>query len=198
MLLQCVPYIQSSAIVPGRKPEIILRPGVDKLSLSREERLENVELALSLIYQNLGAYAIREFVIDPHSSVFDRVHNTTWLELTDRFGFLTTFHTRWYKLTGAGWLYWINRNEIADGSEFKARLGVLCSYLKGMLDGREQSKMTDIFAVEKNTNIPFGIISNIIDAGLIENKLRRHGAKWFSGKEGRIIVIPANFGLHIL
>ena len=166
------------------------------MSLSKENRTENIELALILIFKALGSQSIRMFPINRSDPRYSDVFPTTWLELIQR-GHVSDSKMRpFYVLTATGWTACLELNGILEHSKFKEVLGVLCANLKNALDGRHQQAIASVADIARISGLDEGVISNIIDARLIEQCLNRYGAEWVPKLEGKLLRVPANFGLE--
>ena len=76
------------------------------MSHSKEDRLENVHLALNLFLNKLDSQWIGSFSINAGDADFECINATTWLELTKRFYYIQEIHLHrnWYRLTEPGWV----------------------------------------------------------------------------------------------
>jgi len=87
-------------------------------------------------------------------------------------------------------------NGTLESSKFKEELGVLCSKIKDANPGRNQLAVASVTDIARLSGLDEGVIANIIDARLIERCLNRYGPVWLPKMEGKLLQVPANFGLE--
>ena len=170
------------------------------MSHSKEERQANVNLAIELLFERLGNQWIREVYFDSNDGALAALYPTTWLELTERYYFLTQEDDEptLYQLTTAGWVEGLKRKQLLNHPDFLATVGELCSALKRSVKGRSEDALVEFDEIVKETKLPKGLLCNIIDADIIDYELKRYGAKWRRSFEGRLLDVPLNFGLEWL
>jgi hypothetical protein len=164
------------------------------MSLSKEQRYENMETALRLVFEALGSQAIRTYFIDPASGRYTNLPATTWLDLKEKAFIRDSQVPPHYRLTGHGWMKCLEITGALASLEFKETLGKLCSTLKSAVNGRREPALVGVSDIARGTGIDEGTVWNIIDADVIDYHLNRHGADWLPGAECMTIKVPANFG----
>jgi hypothetical protein len=166
------------------------------LSLSVRQRLDNVDLALSLLLREAeGKWFIHAFVGrgDP---AFAEILATTWEELHRR-RYIAQIRLNLFVLTGYGWR--IALEKANKKNEFNEDLGLLCASLKARVVGRTCPAVANVEDLAKETGLPDYFIRNAIDGELIRRWLNRHAAKWADRQfHGTLIAIPIDFGHTIL
>lgn len=152
------------------------------MSHSKEQRLENVHLALKSLQQSMGTAFVSTYAFD--STKMEGIFPTTWTGMRDHYKYVENApgFNHLYKLTAAGWAEALRVEGVVGKPEFKKELGQLCRFMKDQVKGRSED-------VTMN--------STIIEAKLIESEMGRYGAKLMKEFNGAIVVIPANFGLEL-
>ncbi len=156
------------------------------MSHSKEQRLENVHLALKSLQQSMGTAFVSTYAFD--STKMEGIFPTTWTGMRDHYKYVENApgFNHLYKLTAAGWAEALRVEGVVGKPEFKKELGQLCRFMKDQVKGRSEDVTMNVQAIATPTGIPAGTISTIIEAKLM---------KEFNGA---IVVIPANFGLELL
>ena len=164
------------------------------MSRSEQEQIENLELALSLVLRAVGSNPIRQYLLRPDNANYKDIHQTTWLDLRE-LGYLKAAAIgNFCVLSPSGWVAALERTGTIADPTFKDGLGKLCRYLKDTVKGRYQPALVYVNVIANAIGLPDGIISNIIDAKLIELWLGRTGVDWASGFETKMIAVPITFG----
>jgi len=166
------------------------------MSLSEKQRLDNVDLALSLFLKAAdGKWFIHAF-FNGEDPIFSDILSTTWDELQRRHYIATALRDS-FVFTEYGWR--IALEKANKKSEFNEQLGRLCASLKKQVDGRTQQAATTVEDLARDTGLSDYFIRNVIDSDLIGHWLNRHGAKWADPRfRGKLIVVPIGFGHTIL
>jgi hypothetical protein len=169
------------------------------MSHSNADREANIELALKLFLEQLGDHWIKTSLIDPNASTYSDIYQTTWMELENRCLIAQSIVYQ-FVLTGYGWEKALaltgKRNDTT-----REQIGRICQSLKLRVKGRANPAGVEFVTIQDikgDTGLSEGFISNIIEAKLIEQWLNREGAHWADGFDGRMVVVPLNFGLDIL
>lgn len=168
------------------------------MSLSKDERLENIQDTLRIALSYLGDNAISGKWLDASDPVFRNVLPTTWKHLTDT-GYATERHTRTsrsYELTGPGWRKALEVSGELQKPEFKERLGELCAAFKDSLQGRQNQAFPILRGFAAHTGIPEQFIFNVVESGIIEHCFKQRGVTWQT--RGVVIRIPIDVGLALL
>jgi hypothetical protein len=116
-----------------------------KMTISPEEQLQNVDLALRLVLTELGDGAIFETFFDPRSDSYKVILATTWKELCDQ---------RWleerelygyphYRFTGSGWVEALWKTGAGEGLELQESSGKLARALKVNVKGRREDVIVE-------------------------------------------------------
>src|SRR5690242_1995521 len=101
------------------------------MSLSRAQRLANLEYALKLFVRDVGDQYYRNVWFTPEGDEYDQIFPTTWNELEEQGYAKHVVHDR-YKLTGYGWLAGLELSGLLESLEFKARLGTIAKAFKDL------------------------------------------------------------------
>jgi hypothetical protein len=171
------------------------------MSLSEEERLRNLHLALGLMLQELGDNSIDVGIFELKAEKFKDVRSTTWKELEDRYWIerMDTIGHPMCRLTGSGWLAAIDLSWGDVKTLFEARLSTLAATLKGEVKGRDEDGYVYLDSLATISGLPENWIYNAIEARLLEHRFNRKGAYWYDPRAGsRLIHIPVDFGLEPL
>jgi hypothetical protein len=170
------------------------------MSLSKEERMANVNDALDRFVTDIANAPIRAYILDRNKSEYSFIYPTTWTELTDTYQYVRqaiTF-TSYFHLTPHGWKTCLERGGLDKDESIKKLIGKLCRHLKNSVKGRHEELVLNINDVAKETKLQPGLISNILEARLIEYWLNRHGAKLHPQLPEALLIVPTNFGLERL
>jgi hypothetical protein len=169
------------------------------MTLSRNSRLENMDLALVTMNNLLGERPMLAKYFSPEQAEFVAVYETTWKELEDRrlvHGSHTLSSGSSYRLTGLGWLRAISSTGEIETAEFKARLGCLSAALKALVKGRRQRSLTNPKTMAEQTGLPEWWIFNIVESRIWEKHLKRVGPDFDDSRS--IIWVPIDFGMEPL
>ena len=168
------------------------------MSLSKEERVADCNLALRLMCEAVGDKDLLLAECEIASPPFDAIRNTTWqqLEYDCLIKDSSTIGCRRYILTGDGWRKALDLNWDAYKTQFMTRLSTLSKALKDIVKGRSEDGYTYADALANQTGIPAAWISNVIEAKLLDNQFDMQGVEWYD--DSGTIVIPLSFGLRPL
>jgi hypothetical protein len=170
------------------------------MSLSRNERSENIELALKLMMEELGEHGINEWSFEIDKSPYENIYPTTWQYLEDQY-FIerrNRMGSRRCGLTGYGWLEGLRITGTLETPGIKKKVGKVMAELKRSVEGRQDEALVDANGIATGAGVPYGFLYNIIDSHYIENIIQRKGAAWHPQAPRQLIVIPVDFGLEIL
>jgi hypothetical protein len=170
------------------------------MSLSKNKRTENIELALRHMMGELGDNAINELFLEIDKPPYENIYPTTWQHLEDRYLIerRDTMGAIYCRLTGYGWLEGLRITGTLESLEMKERVGQVMAELKTHVDGRQERELEYMDAIVAGAGVSYGFIYNIIESGYIERVLGRKGATWHYDAPGRLIVIPVDFGMELL
>ena len=164
------------------------------MTLSNQNREENMAEALKLLLERLGDRAIYvEFLND--DPAFTGVYPTTWKDLED--SHLVSSRPGpswcWYHLTGEGWLEALQFTGALDTVEFQDRFGRLNATLISFTDNRHEKGFKQIHVVAEKAGVTEDWLSNILESRIWENKYNRHGAEFDDSKTS--VIIPTRFNM---
>jgi hypothetical protein len=163
------------------------------MSLSKAERLENIDQALLAILGELGDRPISTAWFNPSGPTFVRFPRTTWDDLADKSLVKPAQDPRHYVLTGGGLAAALKLRGDVDIPE---KLGRLCAAFKRRVKGRHADAFVAPQDIEEEIGISRYWISNAVDAGLIERHFRQRGVRWY--RRTLLIRVPAAFGHELL
>jgi len=166
------------------------------MSLSKDDRIADVERALALMLKELGPRAIDTMQFNPSEAPLNKIQTTTWLELkrqcyVEREQY---FGGVMYTLTGAGWLAAIEATGELD--DLKTKMAPLIAEMKGRVKGRSEVAFDYLDSIASAANVPVDFAYNVIESDAVGNVYGRHGVRW--EHRGKLIRIPEDFGLEPL
>jgi hypothetical protein len=167
------------------------------MTLSRNDRLENLEYALRLMIERLGNRAMYAEFFDPKDPVFNEIYSTTWNELEQR-GFVRAHKTsdsEFYEMRGLGWFCAMAVTGRIESPEFNERFGVLSAALKGLVDGRQQKQITTVEALVHQTGLPADWVYNVIKSNIWKHQHNRVGAEF---DRFDVVWVPIDFNMEPL
>lgn len=167
------------------------------MSLSKEERLDNIRLALNLLLEALGNQYYRTPLFNREADVFDKMFSTAWQELIDKCYLRSTANGYFLELTASGWRECLRLSGKLQDDTFKRYLGRISQVLKDRVKGRHHAQFVRPEEVATEVGIPLGLVLNVIDSDLLMYEFNRVTAKWAS-HEGGAIEVPTNFGLELI
>jgi hypothetical protein len=169
-----------------------MRDALHFMTLSKDARQENRELALTILLGELGSRACESAFFTINEPPFSQILSTTWKLLTDA-GLVRSIHPFIYSLTGRGWLEGIRiTDQITDS--LRADVGRIMSSLKRHVDGRHEPAYVSFFSTEQDARVAPDLLFNVIESRFIENVFRRRGAYWHDRGQGQVILVPIDFG----
>jgi|SRR5579872_138387 len=169
------------------------------MSLSREERIANLEYALKVFVRDVNDNWIRHVHITPGGDEYDVIFETTWKELISRIFLEELSMPGYFFLTGHGWLTGLELLGRKTDKDFRERVGRLFKTFKDEVKGRHEDAFIFIEDAATRSGLPTGLIANVIESKMCEYWFGMHGAHWESYKgRGCGIIIPLNFGLELL
>lgn len=165
------------------------------MTLSKNDRTGNAELALKLMMGELGEDALdHEFdiTVPPYS---DRIYPTSWKALEDSalISVLDVINRPFRELTGRGWLQALRVTGQIDNSELKARAGRVMKALKDSLASRNENAYVSVASIAFESKASEGFVFNFVESQFIENIFHRKGAEWQDSRKTTILV-PIDFG----
>jgi hypothetical protein len=172
----------------------------DEMTLSKEERIEDCNLALKLMLAQVGDEFLNLAECEIASPPFNDIKTTTWQELEQRYLIedSSTLGHRRYILTGYGWRTALELNWDSYKTLVEERLTQLAIIFKKIVKDRQQDGYIFLDSAAAESGVPAGWICNAIDASLLEYKFNMKGAEWDNNGKGSMINIPVGFGLEPL
>jgi hypothetical protein len=167
------------------------------MTMGDSDRRTDAEKLLGALLEALGDDAIDVRLFDPASPQFEGFLNTSWGELeTSEFVVSTPVPPDFfYRLTPSGWIEALVRHGFLNDEGIRGRLADFAAALKAKVKGRTASAVVDLDSLASETGIPAGWIFNAVDSRLINRIHRRRDASWLEGARGRLVVVPADFGM---
>jgi len=170
-----------------------------KMSLSRDERLENATLALRRMTEELGDRAFYEMLLEPTDPTLEGIHTTTFELLEDR-GLVKPFRTNRltrYELTARGWLKGIEL--LGRLEETKRRTEPVMAAMKDCVKGRREFVFKDSGEIVSRAGVSAGFMTNILECDFITAVLKRKSVDSTRRRRpGYLLKIPIDFGLELL
>jgi len=171
------------------------------MTLSNTDRKRNNEVALKLMFEDLGEtpISLRSFQSnDPAYAT--KIDRTTWedlvhceyLELV-----VAAEGRRVYRITPKGWLLCLELTGTSKSAEFKERLGRIIGAMKRHVKGRSDPKFISPWQLASESGESFGLVFNVIDSRASSSlNSGRIGATWYKGQRGQLLEIPINFSME--
>lgn len=160
------------------------------MTLSPNERLNNLNEALIALLNHLGNNPFIAFFIEPMH--YPDVFPTTWKELVDSV-FIKDLgmNVRMYRFTRFGYIEALKQSGRSDQPQFREGLGNICRVLKYSLKGRTDFGHVVFQDLVRESGVSEAFAHNALDADLIRHILGRNGAEW----DGEHLVrVPIDFG----
>jgi hypothetical protein len=165
------------------------------MTLSKEERVENVALALSLMLLNLSParpYAWEEF--DGDIEPFNLILTTTWSVLCSK-GLVKPNGMGRYQLTSSGWIEALKITGRFDSTDAQQQAGKLAAGLKRHIDGRTQDGRVDRTELAQETGLEEAFVYDAVDSHLLQHLFGIMDAQWApDDRMNNWIEIPVDFG----
>ena len=171
------------------------------MTLSKKDRERNNEVALKLMFEDLGEEPINQKCFQSNDSVYAaKIDRTTWedlvhgeyLELV-----IPTEGCRVYRFTPKGWLFCLELTGTGKSAEFKERLGRIIGAIKRHVKGRSDPKFISPWQLASESGESFGLVFNVIDSRASSSlNSGRFGATWSKGQRGQLVEIPVNFNME--
>lgn len=171
----------------GIQPELV--------TLSKEQRVENLALALSLMLLNLSparSYAWEEF--DGDIEPFNLILATTWSALCSQ-GLVKPNGMGRYQLTSSGWIKALKITGRFDSNDTQQQAGKLAAGLKRHIDGRTQDGRVDRAELAQETGLEEASVYDAVDSRLLQHLFSIIDAQWApDGRMNNWIDISVGFG----
>jgi hypothetical protein len=167
------------------------------MTLSKQNREDNIEYALRLMKGKLGDRAMFKEFFDSDDQEFAGVHPTTWKELESK-GLVRahrTLNSADYELLGPGWYCAMAIDDLFDTPEFQEPFGKLSAALKKYVDGRQEEGITSVSRLVEETGLTEDWIYNVITGKIWEYHMKRVGARLDGGE---VVWIPIDFNMEHL
>jgi hypothetical protein len=167
------------------------------MSVSVDSRKENLAYALKLLTAEVKDNWVESVIFAPGGSPeFDAILPTTWSELESKM--YVRNKLRYYTMTPRGWLTGMELLGKKADSQLASQVGRVAAVLKNSVKGRAEAAFPFIDAVAKESDVPAGLVCNIVDSKLFEYWYRRKGASWEGRGRGQLIHVPIDFGLELI
>jgi hypothetical protein len=171
------------------------------MTLSNKDRERNNEIALRLIFEDLGEAPINLRIFLANDPLYaGKVDRTTWEDLAQSDYLEQVFATegsRGYRLTPKGWILCLELTGASNSAEFKKRLGRIIGAMKRHVKGRSDPKFISPWELADESGEPFGLVFNVIDSRASSSlNFGRIGATWYKGERGQLVEIPVNFSME--
>lgn len=171
------------------------------MTLSKSEREKNNELALKLMFEDLGDDPLNLRVFSSNDPRYRKtVDRTTWEDLVRNDHLILAVETVGaciYRLTPKGWLLCLELTGASQSNEFKERLGRIIAAMKRHVKGRSAPAILSALELANESQEPFGLVFNVIDSRASSSlNSGRIGATWLKGYEGQLVEIPVLFNME--
>ena len=168
------------------------------MTISKQERIEDVSRALGLMLEYIGDDIFNARGVNTHVAPYNVVKPTTWFHLAKR-GWATSHQNgRYCTLTGSGWLKAIVTTNRDRDKNFQKDIGRIMAVLKGYVNGRDGDAFVNVQDVATLSGISTEFITNVIESDAITLQQHKHGAHWDRGHPLLRICVPRDFGMEIL
>ena len=171
------------------------------MTLSKEERLDDVKRALQTMWDALGEQAIDAVYFDINQPPFTEIHRTTWMELTQRYLIksLGVVGAERYRLTGGGWYCALDLSGHLMESVTMEKLSKLAAALKNSVNGRREPALVSVSGLALDAGVSVEWVINAIESDVIGKYFNVHSAAWAGNyTRGTMVHVPLNFGLRYL
>ncbi len=166
------------------------------MTLSKQQRMDDLEKALALILEQLGDRQLNRVLFNPGEPPFDEILPTSWptleeygmIDITSYLGGASHF-----TLTGHGWLTAMQDGGRTETEQFNQNLGRLMAAFKAKVKGRAQTAFAGVDEIAAASGLPAAFIWNIIESDAITVLKDRESAEW-EGPGKNLIKIPIGFG----
>jgi hypothetical protein len=170
------------------------------MSLSKEDRHNDILQALTFMRHELGDQGIGQVAFEIDRAPYEDIKRTTWQYLEDS-GYIVredTLEAGRCKFTASGWLYMLNMLEQVRSPELAAKVGRVMAALKKEVKGRHEKGFVFAESAAADARVSWGLVFNIIESKFIEHCFARKGATWDRKGRGTLIVVPVDFGEELL
>lgn len=141
------------------------------MTLSREGRLNNIDLALRRIMELLGDGSTNLIFFKVPSDDFSDIYATTWADLENKYWIRENGSTpRYtiYRLTGWGWIEGLKRTAQLE-SAFE-KLVSLRKAAKARVKGREDDASAFLDELSAEASLPKDFVDNVVDSDLLSER----------------------------
>jgi len=163
----------------------------------KEERMEKVNHVFKLLMEDVGERWIKVALINPNSGRYRGIAVSTWADLKSQH-LIHDANAGWVILSDSGWEAGL-RLAYRDNPEALEKIERIYKSIKSMSGESSLDAVIPVRLgkVASHSGLPAGFVANVIEARLIESWLKKRGVSWVSGFEGRIILVPLDFGLEL-
>jgi hypothetical protein len=152
---------------------------IDRMTLARTERSDNVALALKSMLERVADTALDEVSFSP--AAHPDILTTTWDELLAT-ELIETLPSGEYILAGRGWTAAVISTGLINDPVFRQRIEKLFGTAKGFVKGRKDSATVPFSELVTQTGLPDGFVFNVIQGKYMEEVSKR--ARRFLGEAG--------------
>ncbi len=173
------------------------------MTLSREDRLENIDRAIQKLMTELGDCSIIMTLFTRGNHNYTDIFATTWDDI-EHHGWIETEGSTMgatvaFRITGDGWVEGLERT--GQLAAAVAKLSQLCMVAKVHVKGREEHAACHIEQLAEDSDLPRSFIENVVESGLLERQFpkRQMELRWWD-PQGRplLLRIPRSFGMERL
>lgn len=172
------------------------------MTLSAQDRIRSVELAIRLMMEELGDLGIGTFLADVEDEKYAGVYGTAWhdLELAGLVRPRRSAKKTWYQLTGRGWLRGLELTNALEGAREKT--GRVMRECKRHVEDRQDTALVPSWEIAVAADVSNSFIENVVKSDFIRSVFNRHSftaePRYGIGFAGYLFKIPINFGQEIL
>jgi len=155
-----------------------------------------VKLLVALL-EELGDDAIDVRLFDAGHPEYAAFLNTSWSELEASEFIVSTPvpPAFFYRFTPSGWIEALVRRGFLEDQGVKSRLAKLAAVLKHKVRGRTAAAVVTLDSLAQESAVPAGWVFNVVDSRLMNRVYHRRDASWLGGARGRLVAVPADFGM---
>ncbi len=169
------------------------------MSISREERVENLHHALGIFLQEAGDQYYKDVFFSNGGAEYEGILRTTWQDLLDGYYLDELLNGHYFALTSGGWLKALEVTGRLSDPSFMTSLGKISKALKDRVKGRHEQVLVTSDEIAKEAEVSVGLVQSVIESGLLRYRFNTIEAEWASYDDHRLlIVIPVNFGLEAI
>ncbi|OFW00090.1 MAG: hypothetical protein A3H94_04200 [Acidobacteria bacterium RIFCSPLOWO2_02_FULL_60_20] len=171
-----------------------------KMTLSIEQRLQNMDKVVILMMKKLGDGAIRRLWEDPRDPYYHEIVATIWLDLENH-GLVKPTRTAAavrYSLTGQGWLKGLDLTKSLE--ETKKKVGDVMRVMRERMGGRthERNVLVHSSEIARAAGVSDYFIENMVESDFIRKVFKRYSMNAKQSGRWYLFSIPPKFGQEII